>query len=55
MVIKFSCAVPDINQLISLLSIPQMWNLARKGMGFGVMFAFIIMWHRYAWPKKEID
>jgi len=27
--IKFSCAVPDIDQLILLLSIPQIWNLER--------------------------
>jgi len=34
MTIKFSCAVPDIDQLILLLSIPKMQNLARKRSGF---------------------
>jgi hypothetical protein len=34
MIIKFSCAVPDIDQLILLLSIPEMWNLERNIMEF---------------------
>jgi len=32
--IKFSCAVPDIDQSILLLSIPQMLNLERTIWGF---------------------
>jgi len=27
--IKFSCTVPDIDQLILMLSIPQIWNWER--------------------------
>jgi len=34
MVIKFSWVVAAIDQKILLLSIPQMWNLERKGSGF---------------------
>jgi hypothetical protein len=34
MIIKFSCAVPDIDQLVLMLSIPQMWNLERNISGF---------------------
>ena len=34
MIIKFSCAVPDIDQLVFLLSIPKMQNLERNMMGF---------------------
>jgi hypothetical protein len=30
MIIKFSCSVPDIDQLILPLSIPKMWNLERN-------------------------
>jgi hypothetical protein len=43
MVIKFSCAVPDIDQKILPLSIPNMWNLARKGRGFGLESILIII------------
>ena len=41
MIIKFSCAVPDIDQLILLLSIPEMWNLERNIMGFDFRNVFI--------------
>ena len=41
MAIKFSCAVPDIDQLILLLSIPEMWNLARKGSDYRGRKVFI--------------
>jgi hypothetical protein len=30
MIIKFSCALPDIDQLVFLLSIPKMQNLERN-------------------------
>ena len=32
--VKQNCAVPDIDHLILLLSIPNMWNLERNIMGF---------------------
>ena len=35
--------VADIDQLILLLSIPGMWNLARNIMEFNFKFAFIII------------
>jgi hypothetical protein len=35
-VIKFSLVVAAIDQLISMLSIPSVQNLARKGMEFGL-------------------
>ena len=43
MIIKFSCAVPDIDQLILLLSIPEMWNLERNISGFEPECILIIM------------
>jgi len=43
MIIKFSCAVPDIDQLVFLLSIPKMWNLERNIWGFGSESILIII------------
>ena len=43
MIIKFSCAVPDIDQLILLLLIPRMWNLARNIAGFEPESVLIII------------
>jgi len=43
MIIKFSWAVAAIDQLILLLSILEMQNLARKGLGFGSESILIII------------
>jgi len=43
MVIKFSWVVAAIDQLILLLSIPQMWNLERTIMEFGTKSILIII------------
>ena len=53
MIIKFSCAVPDIDQLILLLSIPKIQNLARKGMEFEPKRVLIIISHRLKHIEKR--
>ena len=53
MIIKFSCAVPDIDQLILLLSIPEMWNLERNIMGVGPENVLIIIAHHLKNIEKK--
>jgi hypothetical protein len=43
MIIKFSCALPDIDQLVFLLSIPKMQNLERNIMEFELENILIII------------
>ena len=55
MVIKFSCAVPDIDQSVLLLSIPEMQNLARNISGFGSERSLIIISYCFKHIKKRGD
>ena len=53
MIIKFSCAVPDIDQLVFVLSIPKMWNLERNIMEFEQRSVLIIISCYYRGYRKR--
>ena len=53
MIIKFSCAVPDIDQLVLMLSIPEMQNLERNIMPLHSGMVFIIISLRLVDPGNE--